>query len=162
MKAIVNVDNNWGIGNEGGLLFHIPEDLKFFKRKTIGNVIIMGRKTFLSLPGSKALCDRVNIVITGDEAFSAPDVIVCHSVEELFEVLKRFDTNTVYVCGGESVYEQLLPYCDTVYVTKVDSSAPADKFFPDLDNEENWVLAKESETFDFKGLNYKFITYKSV
>lgn len=162
MKAIVNADKNWGIGNSNELLFHIPDDMKFFKQKTIGNVVVMGYATFLSLPGQKALPDRVNIVICNVEGWSAPDVIVVRSLDELFAVLRRFDTNTVYVCGGASIYEQLVPYCDTVYVTKVDSSKPADKFFPDLDKDPNWVLAKEGEEQEYKGVKYKFTTYKSI
>lgn len=162
MKAIVCADKNWGIGNSNELLFHIPEDMKFFKHKTVGNVVIMGRATFLSLPGQKALPDRVNIVITGDEGWSAPDTIVVHSLDELFAVLRRFDTNTVYVCGGASIYEQLVPCCDTVYVTKVDSSKPADRFFPDLDKNPGWVLAEEGEKQEYKGVKYKFTTYKSI
>lgn len=162
MKAIVNADKNWGIGNSNELLFHIPEDMKFFKQKTMGNVVVMGLATFLSLPGQKALPDRVNIVISNDEKWSAPDVVAVHSLDELFAELSRFDTNTVFVCGGASIYEQLVPYCDTVYVTKVDSSKPADRFFPNLDENPDWVLAKEGEEMDFKGVKYKFTTYKSI
>ena len=88
MKAIVCVDKNWGIGNADSLLFHIPEDMAFFKRKTIGNVVVMGLATFLSLPGQKPLADRVNIVLSNKEDWSAPGVIVCHSIDELFELLK--------------------------------------------------------------------------
>lgn len=162
MKAIVCVDKNWGIGNADSLLFHIPEDMAFFKSKTIGNIVVMGLATFLSLPGQKALPDRVNIVLSNDENWSAPGVIVCRSIDELFEVLRRYDSNIVYLCGGASVYAQLLPYCDTAYVTKVDAEKPADKFFPNLDNDENWVLARQKEGEGHKGITYRFTTYKSV
>ncbi len=162
MKAIVCVDKNWGIGNANELLFHIPEDLKFFKSKTIGNVIVMGRETFNSLPGQKALADRVNIVMSTDKSWSAEGVVVCHSINELFEELKRFDSNTVYICGGASIYQQLIPYCDTAYVTRVDSAKPADRFFPNLDMSSDWVLAREKEEMEYKGLRYRFTTYKSI
>ena len=109
MKAIVNVDKNWGIGIGNNLLNHLSPDMKFFKEKTTGNVVVMGKSTFLSFPGQKALPNRVNIVLTTDKSWGAADVIVCHSLEELFVQLERYDTNTVYVIGGESVYEQLLP-----------------------------------------------------
>ena len=122
----------------------------------------MGLATFLSLPGQKPLADRVNIVLSNKEDWSAPGVIVCHSIDELFELLKRYDTNTVYLCGGASVYEQLLPYCDTAYVTKVDVSKPADKFFPNLDESADWVLAREKEESEYNGLRYRFTTYKSI
>ena len=160
MKAIVNVDSNWGIGNGDSLLNYIPADMKFFKAQTTGNVVVMGRKTFMTFPGPKALPNRVNIVITSDENWSAPDVIVCHSLDELFEQLGRYDTNTVYVIGGSSVYEQLLPYCDTAYVTKVESSKPADKFFPNLDENGEWSVDFEGEENEHNGVKFRFTTYK--
>lgn len=160
MKAIVNVDNNWAIGMGDSLLNHIPADMKFFKEKTTGNVVVMGRATFLTFPGPKALPNRVNIVLTTDKSWSVPDVIACHSTEELFEQLKRYDSNTVYVIGGSSVYEQLLIYCDTVYVTKVDTAKPADKFFPNLDNMSDWELAFEGDEQEHKETKFKFTTYK--
>lgn len=162
MKTIVNVDNNWGIGIGNELLNPISPDLKFFKEKTTGNVVVMGRSTFLSFPGQKALPNRVNIVLTTDKSWSAQDVIVCHSLEELFEQLKRYDTDTVFVIGGSSVYDQLLPYCDTAYVTKVDNSKPADKFFPNLDSMSDWELEYEGEEQDFKDIKFKFTTYKKL
>lgn len=162
MKAIVNVDNNWGIGIGDKLLNHIPADMKFFKETTTGNVVVMGRATFMTFPGPKALPNRVNIVITRDESWSVPDVIVCHSLEELFKQLERYDTDTVYVIGGSSVYEQLLPYCDTAYVTKVDSAKTADKFFPNLDKESDWVIKCESEVMEHNGTGFRFVTYKKV
>lgn len=160
MKAIVNVDNNWAIGLGNELINHISADMKFFKAKTTGNVVVMGRKTFLSFPGPRALPNRVNIVITTDESWSAPDVIVCHSIDELFVQLERYDTNTVYVIGGASVYEQLLPYCDTAYVTKVNTSKPADKYFPNLDEKEEWELVEDGEIMEQNGIEFKFTTYK--
>lgn len=162
MKTIVNVDKNWGIGIGNELLNPISPDLKFFKEKTTGNVVVMGRSTFLSFPGQKALPNRVNIVLTTDKSWSAQDVIVCHSLEEFFEQIKRYDTDTVFVIGGSSVYDQLLPYCDTAYVTKVDNSKPADKFFPNLDSMSDWELEYEGEEQDFKDIKFKFTTYKKI
>ncbi len=159
MKAIVNVDKNWGIGIGNSLLNHLSPDMKFFKEKTTGNVVVMGKSTFLSFPGPRALPNRVNIVLTTDKSWSAPDVIVCHSLEELFAQLERYDTNTVYVIGGESVYNQLLPYCNTAYVTKVETSKPADKFFPNLDEKEDWKIAQDGEMLEHNGVNFKFTTY---
>lgn len=162
MKAIVNVDNNWAIGNGDSLLNRIPADMRFFKEKTTGNVVVMGRKTFMTFPGPKALPDRVNIVLTTDESWSAPDVITCHFVDELFAQLERYNTNTVYVIGGSAVYELLLPYCDTAFVTKVDTAKPADKFFPNLDESGEWVLAVDGEELEHNGVKFKFTTYKKI
>lgn len=162
MKAIVNVDNNWAIGNGDLLLNRIPADMRFFKEKTTGNVVVMGRKTFMTFPGPKALPDRVNIVLTTDESWCAPDVLTCHSIDELFVQLERYDTNTVYVIGGSAVYEILLPYCDTAFVTKVDTAKPADKFFPNLDESEEWVLGAAGEELEHNGVKFKFTTYKKI
>lgn len=160
MKAIVNVDNNWAIGLGNELINHISADMKFFKEKTTGNVVVMGRKTFLSFPGPRALPNRVNIVITSDENWNAPDVIVCHSLDELFAQLEKYNKESVYVIGGASVYEQLLPYCNTAYVTKVNTSKPADKFFPNLDEKEEWKLVEDGKTMEQNGVEFKFTTYK--
>ncbi|MBR4858024.1 MAG: dihydrofolate reductase [Clostridia bacterium] len=160
MKAIVNVDKNWGIGLGDALINHIPADMKFFKATTTGNVVVMGRSTFMTFPGPKALPNRVNIVLTSDKNWSAPDVIVCHSLEELRNVLEKYDTDTVYVIGGMSVYNQLVPLCDTAYVTKVETAKPADKFFPDLDADSSWSVTEEGEEQDHNGVKFRFVTYK--
>ena len=162
MKAIVNVDKNWGIGIGNELLNPIPADMKFFRETTTGNVVVMGRKTFLSFPGPKALPKRVNIVITTDKEWSAPDVTVCHSLEELYDTLKNYDTDSVYVIGGSAVYEQLVPLCDSVYVTKVETSKPADKFFPNLDADDTWKIESEGEEQEHNGEKFRFLTYKKA
>lgn len=160
MKTIVNVDKNWGIGLGDKLINHIPADMKFFKEKTTGNVVVMGKTTFLTFPGQKALPNRVNIVLTTDPEWSAENVIVCHSLDELFEQLERYDTNTVYVIGGSKVYEQLLPYCDTAYVTKVETEKEADRFFPNLDETDGWVIADNGEIHEHNDIKFRFMTYK--
>lgn len=160
MKTIVNVDKNWGIGLGDKLINHIPADMKFFKEKTTGNVVVMGKTTFLTFPGQKALPNRVNIVLTTDPEWSAENVIVCHSLDELFEQLERYDTNTVYIIGGSKVYEQLLPYCDTAYVTKVETENEADRFFPNLDGTEGWKLTYNGEILEHNGSEFRFTTYR--
>ena len=162
MKAIVCVDKNWAIGSGNDLLYHIPEDMKFFKSKTIGNVVVMGMNTFLSFPNQKPLVDRTNIVLSDDPSFNPEGVTVVRTMDELFNLLKRYDTNTVYVIGGAMMYAQLVPYCSTVYVTKVDASQPADKFFPNLDKDENFVLARDGEEMEYNGLKYKFTKYRNI
>ena len=112
MNLILAADENWAIGNKGDLLCHLSGDLKYFKKTTTGNTVIMGRKTLESLPGKKGLPGRKNVVLTTDENFSADGVdTVCHSIEELMQVLK--DDDNAFVIGGAKVYEQLLPLCDT-------------------------------------------------
>ncbi|MBP0990488.1 MAG: dihydrofolate reductase [Oscillospiraceae bacterium] len=161
MNVIAAVDSNWGIGFKNELLFHIPRDLKFFKEKTLGKTVIMGRKTLESLPGGKPLKERKTLILSsskkkieGCESFA--------SVEKLLERIASLKTEDVFVCGGQSVYEALLPFCDTAYITKIRESAPADKFFPDLDKEDGWELTDESELFEFDGIGYSFCTYKKI
>lgn len=162
MKTIVCVDNNWAIGSGNELLYHIPADMKFFKEKTLGSIVVMGMATFLSLPGQKPLKDRMNIVLADDPDFHPDGVTVVSSIENLFETLDKYKSENVFAIGGASIYAQLLPYCSTAYVTKVDASGPADKFFPNLDEDENWILAKESEEMEHNGLKYRFTTYKNI
>ena len=160
MKLIAAVDKNWGIGKDNDLLFHIKEDMRFFKEKTVGNVIIVGRKTLESFPASKPLPDRKNIVITRDTDYKCDDCIIVHSTDELFEVIKNYKEN-VYVCGGAEIYSLLLPYCDTAYITKVDAIADAQKFMPNLDEFDGWKLDTDGETQTNGKYNFKFCTYKN-
>ncbi|MGI6752093.1 MAG: dihydrofolate reductase [Anaerovoracaceae bacterium] len=159
MKAIVAVDRNWGIGRDGRLLVHLPGDLKYFKEKTKGKVVVMGRATLESLPGGKPLKDRVNIVLSRNEKYDA-DCSICHSREDLFEIIKRYDEEDVYIIGGEDVYRQFLPYCDVVYVTKIAENFPADNYFENLEKHPQWMQVWESEQQEEKGIKYVFTEYR--
>ncbi|HHV99383.1 MAG TPA: dihydrofolate reductase [Clostridiaceae bacterium] len=161
MKAIVNVDLNWGIGYKGNLLQRIPEDMKFFKKTTIGKVVVMGRKTFESLPGQEPLKDRVNIILSAKGEFGDDRLIVCRSLGELFAELKKYPGDDIFIIGGESVYSLLLPYCSEAYVTKVQNTYEADTYFKNLDEDESWELVTESETKDYNGIKFKFVTYEN-
>ncbi|MEE0956085.1 MAG: dihydrofolate reductase [Eubacterium sp.] len=162
MKAIVCVDLKWGIGNKGKTLVEIPADLRFFRDTTMGNVVVMGRKTLETLPGGSPLRDRTNIILSKNENFRVDGAAVVHSVDELLEELKKYDTDRVYVIGGEHIYRLLLPYCDTCYVTKVDYSYEADRHFPDLDQSPKWKLAEEGEEETYFDIEYTFCTYKRI
>lgn len=159
MKEIVCVDNNWAIGRANDLIYHIPDDMKYFRQKTTGNVVVMGLATLKSFPGSRPLKNRVNIVLCDDPDFRCEGASIVYSIDELLEAVSGYNTDSVYVIGGASVYAQMLPYCNTVYVTKVDSESPADKYFPNLDESEEWELTEESEEYDYNGLKYKFTVY---
>lgn len=160
MRAILNADRNWGIGFQNRLLVHIPSDMRFFREKTTGNVVVMGRKTLESLPGGRPLADRDNIVVSRDPALKVKGAAVVHSVEELQQLLADMDTDRVYVIGGAEMYRLLLPYCDTVYVTRVDYAYQADAFFPDLDAMPEWELVEESEEQTCHDMEFTFRTYK--
>ena len=112
MNLIVAVDKNWAIGKSNKLLVSIPADMKFFRETTMGNVVVMGRKTLESFPGGQPLKKRTNIVLTKDKNYKVKDAIVVNSIEELLEELKKYNSESIYVIGGESIYRQLLPYCD--------------------------------------------------
>ena len=96
MKLIAAVDKNWGIGNKGSLLVRIPEDMRFFKSKTVGNVVVVGRKTIDTFPGKKPLNDRVNIILTRDENYKCDGAVVVNSIEELLEKLKEYNSDDIY------------------------------------------------------------------
>jgi dihydrofolate reductase len=159
MKAIVAVDLNWGIGCKGKLLQRIPEDMKFFKEMTIGKVVVMGRETFESLPNQEPLKNRTNFVLSRNKSFNNEKVIICRSLDELFQKLEKHNSDDVFVIGGESIYTQLLPYCTEAYVTKIENTYIADKYFVNLDKEEMWKLVSESDTKIFKDVKYKFVKY---
>ena len=154
MKIIVAVSESWGIGKDNKLLFSLKEDMKFFKNTTTGNVVVMGKNTFLSLP-KRPLKDRVNIVLTS--ANLEDECIKVSSMDELFKTLKEYNSDDVYIMGGASMYKQMLPYCDTAYITKVHMDAEADAFFENLDAMPNWecVDKREGETEPITFCTYK-------
>lgn len=164
ISAIVAVDENWGIGYNGDLLAHIPNDLKYFKELTTGHVVIMGRKTWDSLP-NKPLSNRKHIIITHDINNPAIDSEVsfgCTLEELLKSGLKEFKED-VFIIGGGSIYEQLLPLCDRVYVTKIlKKFENVDTYFPNLDASPNWAPAMVSEIYTHKDLSYQFWEYDSI
>ena len=159
MKAIVAVDLNWGIGYRGGLLQSIPDDLRFFKRMTLGNIVIMGRETFESLPGKKPLKDRINIVLSRNENFKNEHIIICRSLDELFRELTNYDTNNLFVIGGEKVYSQLLPYCTDAYITKIQNEYVADKYFMNIDQDKKWTLQSASDSQRYNDIQFTFNKY---
>ena len=160
MNCIVNVDAHWGIGNKGSLLVRIPNDMKMFRQETMGKVVVLGRKTLETFPGGRPLEGRTNIILTRDRKYKVKDAILVYSIEELLEKCKEYRTEDIYVAGGESVYEQLLPYCDVAYVTKIDYSYEADAHFPDLDKHPEWVLTADSEEQTYFDLEYYFLKYE--
>ncbi len=160
MKIVVAVDNNWAIGNKNQLLVSIPNDHKNFRRLTIGKVVVLGRKTLETFPQGQPLNGRTNIILSRDESYKAGDAIIVHSVDELLEKVKAYNTDDVYIIGGDSIYKQFLPYCDEAIVTKVDHEYEADAYFPNLDEDSEWKIVDESDDETYFDLDYKFVTYK--
>lgn len=158
MKAIVAVDKKWGIGKNNDLLFHLPLDMKFFRETTLNKVVVMGSNTLKSFPGGNPLKKRTNIVLyPGGEA--RPDCTIVQSLDEMFEVLKAYPTDDVFVIGGAMFYKTMLPYCDTVYVTKVDADGDATVFYPNLDEHEDWTCADEGTPVTDGEYSIRFTTY---
>ena len=160
MKAIAAVDSNWAIGNKNRLLTSIPADMKFFREKTNGQVVVMGRKTLESFPNGLPLKNRTNIVLTANRSYQVKDAIIVHTQEELLEELKKYDSEEIYIIGGESIYRMMIPYCDTAYITKIDHSYEADTYFPNLDEMEDWQMTEESEEQTCFDLEYAFTKYE--
>ena len=160
MKAILAADKNWGIGYNNRLLVSIPSDMKFFRQTTTGKVVVMGRKNLESFPNGLPLKNRTNIVLTANPDYDVKDAVIVHSKDELLEELKKYNEDDIYVLGGESVYRMMLPYCDTVLVTKIDRAFQADTHFPNLDEMEEWTLTEESEEQTCFDLEFRFTKYE--
>lgn len=160
MNLIVAVDKNWAIGNGNKLLVSIPQDMKFFRETTKGKVVAMGRKTLESFPGGQPLKNRVNIVLTTDKNYGTKGIVLVHSLEEMLDELKKYPAEDIFVIGGERIYRQLLPYCDRAYVTKIDHAYEADTYFPNLDEDPEWVMKKISEEQTYFDLEYVFTIYE--
>lgn len=160
MNIIVAVDNNWAIGSRNKLLVSIPRDQKHFREETTGRVIVLGRKTLETFPQGQPLQNRTNIILSRDRNYRVKGAVVVHSMEELMEELKKYDPKEVYVVGGESVYRQLLPYCDTAHVTKIDHAYEADAHFPDLDRDPEWEITADSDEQTYFDIAYTFLKYE--
>lgn len=161
MNLIVAVDKNWGIGAKNGLLYNLKGDMEYFKSKTTNKIVVMGDRTLASFPKGNPLKNRINVCISDNPNFKKEGVIVVNNLKDLFEKIAIYDTNNVYVIGGAYVYSQMLPYCSKAYITKIESERPADKFFPNLDNNENWVLTKTSDPVYENGILYYFCEYEN-
>ena len=157
MNVIVAVDENWAIGRNGEQLLYISEDLKRFKALTMGHPVILGRKTLATFPGGRPLPGRENLIMSTTMETAPEGARVFRDLDSLLRAA-RSDS---FVIGGETVYRQLLPYCDTAYLTLFHRSFEADAFFPDLDADPAWVLSEEEGPFErSEGLAYTFRTYR--
>ena len=162
MNLIVAVDKNWAIGNKGKLLVRIPNDMKNFRETTTGKVVVLGRKTLETFPQGLPLKNRTNIIMSKNPSYNVKDAIIVHSIEELLEELKQYNTEDVYIIGGDSIYKQMLDYCDKAIVTYIDNAYEADAFIPNLDENPSWKLVSESEEMNCFDIEYYFRLYERV
>ena len=160
MNLVVAVDNNWAIGYKNQLLISIPNDHKQFRQMTTGKVVVLGRKTLDTFPQGLPLKNRTNIILSKNSDYKVKDAVVVHSVDELLSELKKYDDEDIYVIGGESIYRQLLPYCNVAHVTKIDHEYMADAYFPNLDKDENWEITADSDEQTYFDVAYTFIKYE--
>ncbi len=155
--AVVAIGKNRELGNEGKLLWHIPDDLKRFKALTRGHPIIMGRKTFDSIVGylGKPLPERKNIVVSRSYAYKHPDVIIAGSLDEAIEKAKALDSQEIHIGGGAEIYRQALPQIDKLCLTLVDDAKDADTFFPPY--EDQFTKKTFEEAREWNGLKYRWV-----
>lgn len=158
MNAIVAVEENWGIGQNGDLLARISADLRRFKELTIGHAVILGRKTLQTFPGGRPLTGRENLIMSTAMDAAPEGAKVFRDLGSLLADAPK----DAFVIGGASVYCGLLPYCDRVYVTKIHKSFPADAFFPNLDDKGDWQVTETEGPFEENGLRFSYVTYERV
>ena len=162
MNLIAAVDRNWAIGNKGQLLVRIPGDHRMFRQETLDKVVVYGRKTLETFPLSQPLDRRTNIILSANPDYKVRNATVAHSIEELLAILRDYDTEDIYIIGGESIYRQMLPYCDVAHITKVDYEYEADAFFPNLDEDPEWVVTADSDEQTYFDLAYQFVRYERL
>ena len=160
MNLIAAVDRNWAIGLGSKLLVRIPNDQKMFREETTGKVVVLGRKTLETFPNGLPLPSRTNIILTTNRDFEVRGGIVVHSIEELLEELKKYPSEDVYIIGGESIYKQMIDYCDVAHITKIDYSYDADAYFPNLDEMPEWSITADSEEQTYFDIEYTFLKYE--
>lgn len=157
MELIVAVYSDWGIGRDGTQPVALSADRKFFRETTRGAAVIVGRRTVEDFPGRKPLPGRVNYLLTrGNTEY--PGFVSCHCPEEAME--KTREAQRVFVIGGGSVYKQMLPYCDTAYITKVGACPDSDTFFPNLDEDPQWYREAVLMQGEEDGISYEMLRYK--
>lgn len=160
--GIVAIGDNFEIGYNGDLIWHIKEDLKRFKNLTMGHPVIMGRKTRESLP--KALPGRTNIVITRNRDYSAPDSLIAHTLTEAIEMAKASEgSDKIFIIGGGQIYEESFPILDSLEITHVyDTPKETDTYFPKVSGDD-WSLTHKSEIFETPdGLKYDFESFSRI
>ena len=160
MNLIAAVDKRWAIGNKGQLLVSIPGDQKLFRDETLGKVVVMGRKTLESLPGGRPLYGRTTIVLSRDKSYQVKDAQVVHTLEEALRELEKYSSEDIFVAGGQEIYQQFLPYCQTAHITWIDYTYDADTYFPNLDQDPDWEVTADSDEQTYFDITYRFLKYE--
>lgn len=156
MNIMVMVDQNWAIGKDGNQLIYIPQDLKRFQKLTTGHPVLLGRKTMATFPGGKPLKNRRNLILSRQKGYQIEGGEVFLTIEDI----RKAAPSDTFVIGGSSVYLQMLPFCDTAYITKVEKSFPADCYFPNLDENPEWESIEEEGPFYYEDIPFSYVTYR--
>ena len=152
ISIIVAITENNIIGRQNGLPWHLPADLKYFREKTTGHHIVMGRKTFESIGGGRPLPNRTSIIITNQNDYKAEGCLIAHSMEEAISLAKN--ETELFIIGGRQIYEQSLPIADLMYITRIHNTIEGDTFFPEFssdqwkEKESNFRAADEKNNYD--------------
>ena len=157
MELIVAVYDDWGIGRDGTQPIALTADRKFFRETTRGAMVIVGRRTIADFPGQKPLPGRVNVALSRN-ADEIPGFTLCRSPEEAVQLAKTAER--AFVIGGGSIYQQMMPYCDTAVITKVHCTTPCDTYFPNLDQMDDWYVAEVLLSGEENGIGYEMLLYK--
>ena len=157
MELIVAVYDDWGIGANGTQPVALRADRKFFREMTKGCMVIAGRRTIADFPGQKPLPGRVNVAMSRTKQ-EIPGCTVCTTTQEVLELAQNAER--AMVIGGGSIYRQLLPHCDTAYITKVHCTIESDTYFPNLDEDPDWFLAEILQSGEENGIAYEMCLYK--
>ncbi len=159
MILIAAADLNWGIGLKGKLLTSIPEDMKFFRETTTGNVVVMGRRTLESFPHGMPLKNRTNIVMTRRKDYDGKGAVTVHDAAELKNELEKYKDRKVYLIGGGSMYREFIADCDSALITRLYYEYEADTFMPNLE-EQGFKVVYESDEMTYFSLVYRFVRYE--
>ncbi|TRM12528.1 dihydrofolate reductase [Lentibacillus cibarius] len=161
ISLLVAMDQNKVIGYQNDLPWYLPNDLKFFKQKTTGNTIFMGRKTFEAI--GKPLPNRTNVVITRKQSGFPEGIEVVHNIDAVLEWDRQHSDAETFVIGGADIFRQLLPHADRMYITRIDETFKGDTYFPSF-NEEDWQLTsrKRGEQNEKNPYTYHFLQYDRV
>lgn len=162
MNLYVTADANWAIGNNNNLLIQIPRSQKMFLEETKGKVLIVGRKALETFPQGLPLAGRTNIILSKNKELKIKGATVVNSIDALLEEVKQYSSEDIYVVGGESIYNQLLPYCNVAHVVKLDHAYNANKYFHNLDRDSQWKLTADSDELTYFDIAYEFLRYERV
>lgn len=157
MKLILAVDENWGIGKDNEMLFHLKKDLKHFKEITIGNIVIMGRNTYESI--GQALPNRENIVLTRNPDYEAKNVKVFNNPADILFYIKN-SKKEVFVIGGSQIVDIFLPYIDEAIITKIKAKKDADTYLHNFDQDTYFEIISESKEYEENEINFSYVTYR--